>query len=63
MCQTVGANANEFLNIWLDFDLADILHFYCEICIFQLEGISDKDICTLDLPNGIPIVYRFSIVS
>ena len=25
----------------------------------QLEGISDKDICKLDLPNGIPIVYRF----
>jgi len=24
----------------------------------QLEGISDKDICKLDLPNGIPIVYR-----
>ena len=33
MCQTVGAN--EFLNIWLDFDLADILHFYCEIYIFS----------------------------
>jgi len=24
----------------------------------QLEGISDQDICKLDLPNGIPIVYR-----
>jgi len=26
----------------------------------QLEGISDADICTLDLPNGIPIVYRLN---
>ena len=24
----------------------------------HLEGISHKDICSLDLPNGIPIVYR-----
>jgi len=24
----------------------------------HLEGISDTDICALDLPNGIPIVYR-----
>ena len=27
--------------------------------LLQLEGISDNDICKLDLPNGIPIVYRF----
>jgi len=26
----------------------------------QLEGISDNDICKLDLPNGIPIVYRLN---
>ena len=24
----------------------------------HLEGISDTDICALDLPNGIPIVYQ-----
>ena len=29
----------------------------------QLEGIGDKDICKLDLPNGIPIVYRFHLAS
>ena len=26
----------------------------------HLEGLSDQQICSIDVPNGIPIVYRYS---